>query len=269
VKKLIKSLIPPIFIDLYRKLNFARYGWHGEYKNWHEVKTLSTGYDTDEIINKVREAAIKVKNGEAAYERDSVILNEIEYSWPLLAGIMFSSSMLGGSIKVLDFGGSLGTTYFQNKKFLDKIKDVSWNIVEQKQFVNVGKIDFEDKRLKFYYNIESCIEKEKPNILLLSSVLQYIEKPYDLLDNLLKYNFETILIDRTLFSKSNKKIKLQTVPPKIYKASYPCWFLDETEFINYLDTKDYNIIESFETLGGQNAEYIFKGFLINKKSKNK
>ena len=265
MKKLIKSLVPPIFIDLYRKSNFTRYGWHGDYKNWQEAKNLSTGYDTNEIIHKVREAAIKVKNGDAAYERDSVILDKIEYSWPLLAGIMFFSSMYGGSIKVLDFGGSLGTTYFQNKKFLDKIKDVSWNIVEQKHFVNVGKADFEDKRLKFYYDIESCVENEKPNILLVSSVLQYIEKPYELLDNLLKNNFETILIDRTLFSKSTKKIKLQVVPPKIYKASYPCWFLDEIEFISYLENKNYNIIENFETLGGQNAEYIFKGFLANKK----
>ena len=251
-------------MDLYRKSNFTKYGWHGEYKTWQKAEDVSTGYDADEIIKKVRESGLKVKNGKAMYERDSVIFDEIEYSWPLLSGLMFASARYGGAIKVLDFGGSLGTTYFQNKKFLDKFEDVSWNIVEQKIFVNVGKVDFEDERLKFYHDIKGCIEHERPNILLLSSVLQYIEKPYELLNELLKNNFETILIDRTLFSKTYKKIKLQVVPPKIYRASYPCWFLDELEFIAYFESNNYNIIESFETLGGQSEEYIFKGFIANK-----
>ena len=268
MKQFIKSLIPPILIDLYRKSRFTKYGWKGEYKTWKEAENLSTGYDANEIIKKVRESALKVKNGKAVYERDSFIFDEIEYSWPLLAGLMFASARSRGSIKVLDFGGSLGTTYFQNKKFLDNFQDVSWNIVEQKHFVNAGKIDFEDERLKFYYDIKSCIENEKPNILLLSSVLQYISKPYDLLNELLKNNFEIILIDRTLFSKTNKKIKLQSVPPKIYKASYPCWFLDELEFITYLESNNYDIMESFETLGGQSKEYVFKGFIAKKMYKN-
>jgi putative methyltransferase (TIGR04325 family) len=264
MKKLIKSLTPPILKDLYLKYNFRKYGWHGEYKTWEKVEAVSTGYDTDEIIQKVKESALKVKKGKAVYERDSVIFDKIQYSWPLLAGLMFASTKCEGTPKVLDFGGSLGGTYFQNKKFLDRLEYLSWSIVEQKHFVEVGKVDFEDEKLKFYYDIESCIENERPNILLLSSVLQYFDKPYKLLDNFLKNNFEFILIDRTPFSKTNKKIKLQIVNPKIYKASYPCWFFDEIEFITYFERNNYNIIESFEALDGQSEEYIFKGFIIKK-----
>ena len=264
MKKIIKSLIHFKLIDLYHLYNDKKYGWFGNYKTWEEAENVCTGYDAIEIIHKVRDSTLKVKNGEAIYERDSVIFDEIQYSWPLLAGLMFASTIHGRALKVLDFGGSLGTTYFQNKKFLDKLQDVSWNIVEQKHFVDIGKTDFEDKKLKFYYDIESCIKQQNPNVLLLLGVLPYIKKPYQLLDKLLKNNFEIILIDRTFFSKTKQKIKLQVVPPKIYRASYPCWFLDELEFTDYFRKYDYEIIEIFESIG-KSKEYISKGIIMQKK----
>ena len=264
MKKLIKSLIPPIFIDLYNLYNSRNSVGFFDYKTWEEAENIYNQYNNIEIIKKVEESALKVKNGKAIYERDSVIFDEIQYSWPLLAGLMFAAAMQGGKIKVLDFGGSLGTTYFQNKKFLDKLQVVSWNIVEQKHFVDCGKTNFEDNKLHFYYDIESCIKQESPNVLLLSSVLQYIKEPYKLLDELLQYNFKTILIDRTSFSKTNQKIKLQVVDPKIYRASYPCWFFDEPEFINYFIKGGYKILEVFETSDGKNYNYTFKGIIMQK-----
>jgi putative methyltransferase (TIGR04325 family) len=265
MRKLIKGLIPDIFIDIYHLYNTRKFARFDDYKTWEEAENISTGYNTIEIIQKVQESALKVKNGKATYERDSFIFDEIQYSWPLLAGLMFAAAIHRGELKVLDFGGSLGTTYFQNKKFLDKLQVVSWNIVEQKRFVDFGKNNFEDKKLKFYYDIESCIKQECPNVLLLSSVLQYIEKPYELLDELLKNNFETILIDRTSFSKTIQKIKLQVVNPKIYRASYPCWFFDELEFTNYFIQNGYKILETFESFDGKNKEYTFKGIIMKKK----
>lgn len=265
MKQFIKSLIPPILLEAMRKLKNNKYGWHGNYANWAETQKASTGYDSNEILQKVRTSLLKVKNGEAIYERDSVIFDEIQYSWPLLAGLMFASAKSGG-LKVLDFGGSLGSTYFQNKKFLDELDDVLWCIVEQKHFVDVGKQDFEGKRLKFFYDVKSCVDSEKPNVLLLSSVLQYIEKPYELLDEILKYDFEFVIFDRTPFSlNSQDTIKLQVVPPSIYNASYPCWFFDFDKLVAYFEEK-YKLIEVFDSLDGKNSEYEFKGFIMRKKN---
>ena len=246
MKNFIKSLIPPILLNILIKIKNNKYGWKGDYYSWQEAQNDSTGYGTDEVLQTVKKSLLKVKNGEAVYERDSVIFDEIQYSWQLLTGLMFAGAK-HGSIKVLDFGGSLGSTYYQNKKFLDKFDDVSWSIVEQKHFVDVGKKDFEDNRLKFFNTIEECMQKENPSILILSSVLQYIEKPYELLDFILKNDFETILIDRTPFSKVNEKIKLQIVPPSIYKACYTCWFFDEVNFTSYFESNYYNVIYCFIT----------------------
>ena len=165
---------------------------------------------------------------------------------------------------MLDFGGSLGSTYYQNKKFLDKIDDVTWNIVEQENFVKTGKEEFEDNRLKFFYDVDECIKIENPNVLLLSSVLQYIEKPYELLDDILKNDFEYILIDRTSFSKIGERIMLQVVPPSIYEASYPCRFFDESKFVKYFSYAGYEVFEEFDALDGDTKEYKFKGMMLEK-----
>ncbi len=96
MKQFIKSLVPPIALTVLKRIKSSKYGWHGNYKTWQEAQNASTGYDSDEIIQKVRNSLLKVKNGEAVYERDSVIFDEIQYSWPLLAGLMFASAKSGG-----------------------------------------------------------------------------------------------------------------------------------------------------------------------------
>ena len=266
MKQFIKSLIPPILLSIIRKFRNNKYGWKGNYSTWQEAEHNSIGYDSDKILQTVKNSLIKVKNGEAVYERDSVIFDEIQYSWQLLTGLMFASAKKGGVLKVCDFGGSLGSTYYQNKKFLDKLDDVLWGVVEQKHFVDIGKEEFEDDRLRFFYSVDECVEKEKSNVLVLSSVLQYIEKPYELLDDILKNDFEYILIDRTPFSKIGEKITLQIVPPTIYEASYPCRFFEQDKFINYFTKNGYEEFEEFDSLDGENNDYVFKGMILEKKS---
>jgi len=266
VKQFIKSLIPPILLNIIRKLKNNKYGWKGNYNTWQEALNNSTGYDSDKILQTVKNSLLKVKNGEGVYERDSVIFNEIQYSWSLLAGLMYASAKSeGGALKVCDFGGSLGSTYFQNKKFLDRLNDVSWSVVEQEHFVDIGKKEFEDDRLKFYHTVEESVKKENSDILVMSSVLQYIEKPYELLNDILKNDFKYILIDRTPFSRNDERITLQVVPPNIYEASYPCRFFDEAKFIEYFIKNGYSIFEEFDALDGESEDYRFKGMILEKK----
>lgn len=265
MKKFILRLTPPILLDIIKSFIRKEYGWFGNYATWEEAKKDTTGYDCRDILEKVKSSLLKVKNGKAVHERDSVLFDTIQYSWPLLAGLMFASAKCKGSVRVLDFGGSLGTTYYQNRRFLEKIDEVSWNIVEQRHFVDCGREHFENDRLHFYYDIDSCIKKQNPNILILSSVLQYIERSYELLEKLLKYNFTFVLIDRMPFSSGNRdRIVVQKVPPIIYKASYPCWLLDENKLIAYFRKHGYSVVESFYGSDGEGSGYVFKGHIFQK-----
>lgn len=250
-------------LEMIRSFINYKYGWHGDYKSWQDAQKDSVGYDSDVILQKVRSSLLKVKNGEAIYERDSVLFSEIQYSWPLLTGLMYAAAKSQGSLHVLDFGGSLGSSYFQNKKFLDEFSDVSWSVVEQKHFVDIGRVDFQNDRLKFFYDIKSCAASEQPNILVISSVLQYIDKPYEILDELLSFGFEYVLFDRVVFNKKNKSIiTVQKIKDKSY-SSIPCWLFGEDDFVKKLK-ECCCIIETFSLPHEDNMQKYEKGFICKK-----
>jgi putative methyltransferase (TIGR04325 family) len=261
IKLILKRIIPvPI-------LNFITgffYGWRGNYKTWSEAQKKTSGYASPNILEKVKQATLKVKNGNAVFERDSVIFNKIEYSYPVLSALMWIAAQNKGKLNILDFGGSLGSSYYQNKQFSDSLPELNWCIVEQTNFVQEGLQNFSDEKLHFYYTIDECLSKNNIDIILLSSVLQYIEKPYELLEQIKSKRIKYILIDRTPFIKGKDRITIQKVHPKIYKAKYPCWFFNESKFINSI-INDYNIIMEFDALDRANIQSTFKGFLFNKK----
>jgi putative methyltransferase (TIGR04325 family) len=222
----IKQLVPPIFLTLLKKA--GKYGWSGDYNNWQEAMKLTDSYDDSVILEKVKQALLKVRNGEAVYERDSVLFNEIQYSWPLLSALMWIAMKRNGVLRVADFGGSLGSSYFQNRKFLAGASDLQWNIIEQENFVTCGRQYFQDVHLHFFYTPEEMITRQGlPDLLLLSCVLPYLEKPYETLVRLMQYKIPYILVDNTYFNyEPRDRICVQRVPPEIYKASYPCWILN-------------------------------------------
>ena len=82
----LKQFIPPFFFTLVKKAD--KYGWKGDYRKWEDAKKSSDNYDDVEILEKVKQALLKVRNGEAVFERDSVLFSEIQYSWPLLSALL-------------------------------------------------------------------------------------------------------------------------------------------------------------------------------------
>ena len=248
-KNFLKAFFPSIIISGYR---WARtHGvtndvWSGNYSNWAKAQAQCSGYDSEIILDKVKNALLKVKNGQAVYERDSVLFDEIQYSWGLLAGLLRAALENDGKLCVLDFGGSLGSSYYQNKEFLSTLKELQWCIVEQPHFVDCGKAHFEDEQLKFFGTIEECMAKYKPNVLLLSSILQYLEKPCEWIEKFVGLGIPYIIIDRTSFVESKTDIlTIQNVPESIYSASYPTWFFNESNFKSQF--KEYSLIGVFES----------------------
>jgi len=269
LKKKIKRFIPPFLLEFFSAIKQPKreseYGWFGDYATWNDAKLKCTGYDSDIILDKVTESLLKVKNGEVIYERDSVLFDEVHYSWPLLSGLLSAAVENNGKLNVIDFGGSLGSTYFQNKNYLSIAKELSWNIVEQEHFVIKGELVFQNEELKFYESIDKCLEKKSCNVLLLSSVLQYLDRPLDFLEKAINYNFDYIIIDRTSFIKGQQsRITIQRVHPEIYDANYPCWFFNENELTDVLKDS-YRLLASFEALDKSNIpETYFKGYIYKR-----
>ncbi|WP_276485255.1 methyltransferase, TIGR04325 family [Paraflavitalea pollutisoli] len=216
--------------------------WTGNYTSWEDALRHTSGYDAPAILEKVKEATLQVKRGDAVYERDSVLFDKIEYSWPLLANLLFVASRNKQSLKVVDFGGALGSSYFQNRSYLAHLKHLEWNVVEQENFVSAGRAHLQDSTLRFFYSVEEYLTLHgTPDVILLSCTLPYIERPYQLLEQLLSYNIPFLLIDSTYFNNvASDRLSVQKIPPAIYKASYPAWFLNYTR-IKQLVEKNYSV----------------------------
>lgn len=133
---------------------------------------------------------------------------------------------------------------------LAHLSKIQWSIVEQQNFVRTGKKEFEDNTLKFFESTEGCFKETSPNTALFSSVLQYIEKPYEILEKTIALNFKYIIFDRISFIPNGPdRITIQKVAPKIYDSSYPAWFFNKEKFIKFLADK-YEYIAEWDALAG-------------------
>lgn len=266
MKSIIRDILPPALFKLIARSPIRRYGWSGNYSSWQIAQQKATGYDSAIILDKVKNSLLKVKNGEALYERDSVLFDRIEYDWPVLSGLMWVAAQRQGRLSVLDFGGSLGSSFFQNKKFLSELSQVEWSVVEQAHFVETGINHFQDEQLRFFSTCEQCLIERKPNVILVSSVLSYIEKPYELLEYLWSLDIEFMIIDRVpVIDGKRDHIKLQKVNPVIYPASYPAWFFSKSGFLEKMN-RMFEIHETYNCQISLDLSMDFIGLILKRSS---
>jgi len=251
IKIALRQICPPFFYTILRGLQKRKYSFFdGNYKTWNDaLKNTQEGYEAKKIFKKVYDASLRVQKGKALYERDGICFNKEQYRWPVISMIIQAEKKIDvlKHFHVLDFGGSLGSFYNQHHKLLTNIKKLKWSIVEQDHFVKKGKEEFENNTLKFYSTIDECSQTMQPNLALFSSVIQYIEEPYEILEQLILSSPETIIIDRTPFINSeHDTVKLQYLSQEMGGAIYPSWFFSEKKFLNFFNSHGYKKFLSFE-----------------------
>lgn len=246
-------------------------GWFGHYPDWQSASAQASGYDNQLILEKVRQSLRKVKRAEAAFERDSVAFSKADYQPEIIHWLKTIAVEKGKPFSVLDFGGSLGSSYFQYISQLRAGSVSRWTVVEQKHFVEAGRQEFEDGLLRFSPDAKDAMAGEKPGVLLLFSVLPYLPEPFRLLEELLALEPEYIIVDRTpVIGEKPSRITLQIVPEWIYKASYPAWFFNEKELLVTFGEK-YALLAEFRSKfaapyqleDGTKAEW--KGFVFKRR----
>jgi putative methyltransferase (TIGR04325 family) len=250
-----------------RKYKPRSFGWFNDYKTWEEAKKACNTYDEQAIHEKLKSATLKVKNGEAAYERDGIIYSQIYYSWPLLSHLLLAASQNNNELSIIDFGGSLGTTFFQNKKYLNQLNKAQWDVIELGYLIETGKNEITENGLNFYYTIEQAFEANgKHNILIINGVFPYLENPYETFNLFKSFDFEYIIIESTYFNyEARDRICIQKTNPKAYTAFYPCWLLNyekvKTTFSDQYDVFAEYLNDIHFYLDGERVEYrsvVFK-----------
>ncbi len=265
LKATARDWIPPALLRAWRAGQGGGIRFEGPLPTWDEARSRCTGYGESDILDRVLDATLRVRRGEAVFERDSVLFRDPEYPWPVVAGLLWAAALGGGTLRVLDFGGSLGSSWFQCRRILSTLREVRWNVVEQPHFVEAGRAKVQNDHLRFHLSVEECVAEGPPDVVLLSSVLQYLPDPATTLASLVEVGAPVLIVDRTIVNPGDgDRVYVQHVPASIYPASYPVRSLARSRLLEAI-TPRYALVAGFPSLPFQALASIgstFEGFLF-------
>lgn len=266
----VRSLVPPLIVAAARRASGRSLRFMPGGGDWATACSRSRGYSDAVVIERVTAATRAVVTGRAAFERDSVTFDEPDYRYPLLAGLMHHAALREGHLQVIDVGGALGSTYWQLRPFLRGLQSVRWNVVEQPAFTEIGQREFAGTELQFSASIDEAACAAPGGLALLSSVLQYLEHPYDVLASISGSPATHLLIDRTpVHDGGADLLAIQVAPRHIYAASYPCWILSRRRLLDLIAER-WTLLADFSCTEGwartdEGADFEFRGYYLERK----
>jgi len=186
----------------------------------------------------VKHAVVQVLEGRSAYERDGTAFATMPQRLKLRELLV---KYLSPTANIVDFGGGLGGTFINNRDLVSIGQH--WAVIEQPTFVAAGQELAHDYGLplEFHNNLHGlgC----SIHLLILSSVLQYLPSPYEILRQVLILAPKFILIDRTPFIDHGEEVWWVQDEPTYYGTpiSYPISPLLEKRVLSSL--KGYQIVD--------------------------
>lgn len=247
MKQLLKQLVPPLAHAL--RWYHPRYGWKGNYPDFATAAAKASGYDAAAILVRIQQSTRKAMRGEIAFERDGIEYATPETNFHLLSSLLLVAAENDLHLNVLDFGGSLGTTYFQHRQHFRHLKSLHWSVVEQPHYVAAGQAEFATDQLHFYATINDCLAEQKPQVIVVNGVLQYIPDWEALVQEMAATQVPYLLLDYVGYNLQDKeRITIQHVPPVFYgvPASYACRFFNKNQQWSFLQ-KNYQQVFAFRS----------------------
>ena len=266
----LRNWLPPEALRIGSHWLGRRIRFVGDYPCWEAAAREAEGYGADSILAKSREATEMARSGRAAEAQDGMALAHALNRYPLLTVLLRAAALNEGRLRVLDFGGALGGTYFACRPFLKGLAEVRWNVVEQPHFARCGSELFADHVLDFFPSIEGAFALGRPDVVILSSVLQYLEDPYTILASVVRHGVNHVVIDRTPVVDGRREIiTLQKVPARILRSSYPARLFTRESLLHPFKS-GYRLIGEFEAsdapVGGLARRVEWVGYLLEREA---
>ena len=266
-----KPLLQKIINFLLRKINFTQkvISFIGPVDNWKIALKKSKGYNSNIILKNVLKNTLIAKNNLYLFERDGFLLKKNSISHNQLHLIMNIINKKNRSLNIVDFGGALASNYFKMKDIIDQKYKNKWSVIEQKNFVDLGNRTLKTKYLNFYNSINN-IKNRNIDLIIFSGALQYLENPTELIEEVLKFSPEYVLIERLPIM--SKQLKNEIYIQKKGKYSYPVWHFTK-KYLQLLFQNKYKLIENLSSefdhdFYFKNRKIKFCGY-IYKLNKNK
>ena len=186
-KKILKGILPRFILDILYKFKYQITSYIGPYQNWEIAQQNSKGWNDERILDKIVLNTDFCLNNPGYYERDGEVLSDENYPKKI---VEFLNETIIDNDVVLDYGGSLGSLYYQIRSKIN-LKILNWVILEQKIFFEASKKIKKNKEISFIEDLEN-IQNLKPAVIIFSSVLQYLNDPKLIIDKIISLLFNFV-----------------------------------------------------------------------------
>ncbi|MFZ0607368.1 MAG: methyltransferase, TIGR04325 family [Xanthobacteraceae bacterium] len=255
----LRLVTPPIVWRLTRGLR-SRGRLEGPLASWDAAAKRATGWNSPAIAEKALAAALKVRDGAAAFERDSRPYDRIVYSPGVLAALLLAAAR-HRTLNVIDFGGGLGSNYYQHRKLLCALPGppVSWNVVERAALAKVGAAQFQTPELRFHADLAEV--RTDDAVLLFTGSLQYVADAFGLLERAVR-DIDIVAIDRLYVSAaSDHAAFVQHLDSRRFGlVTLPMWCFAKTALIGWFEARGFALVEQF--LISRERPFEFCGMLF-------
>ncbi|MBS1670852.1 MAG: methyltransferase, TIGR04325 family [Bacteroidetes bacterium] len=280
VNKILKNLLPPIFLKVVRKFKNQSVSQETikRYNNYQEAFAECTkdGYEDDELVRVILEKTRAYKTHLNSIETLQ-ISNIIAFSSLSIINLIAAKKT---TINVIDFGGACGAHYFELKRLLENKILINWIVVETPAMVKYAK-ELETEELRFVSSIEEAKSLYSNFDLIYSSgALQCVDNPNLYLQKLLNIKAEYIYFSRLGMNKMDRDVitihssdlsgnGIGKLPEKFINkvVRYPFTFFSEQSFLFEL-SKGYKCFMKFDDNTGfyqvPNEQIIGYGLLCKR-----
>ena len=208
--------------------------WEGVYSSFSEVPVTGPGFDGEAWVNN---SLNKIRTLREDAEKNTPLpppSNYREGLLPLLAALVYSEQK---ELRILDFGGGIGFTYYQTLYALPRTRGLEYHIVEQETVCQAGREFFiqEADRLFFHVALEEV--RGTFDIVHIGSALHYVKEWRTLLANLCALSPKYLLLVDVLTGN----ITTFATAQHYYNSRIPTWFLNIAELLEEVNSLGYDL----------------------------
>lgn len=196
--------------------------WEGVYGTFAEAKGDQNVFNDTTWVKRAEEKAIALR---ARYANAvGPQLSTQDYCLPVLAAVCAATSH---RLRILDFGGALGFSFFPVRAALPAATNLAFHIVEQPALARVGRELLADEQGLFFHDDLSAVDGPI-DIVHSGSVLQYLDDWRRILRRLCQFKAPFLVLDDLLAGDIETYASLQNY----YGRKIPCWFWNLDDFID-------------------------------------
>ncbi len=209
--------------------------WEGVYRSFSEVPAEEPGFDGETwISNSLKRIAALREEAER-----NVLLppasNYREGLLPLLAALVYNE---GKGLRILDFGGGVGFTFYQTISGLPRTEGVEYHVVEREAVCRAGKEFFGANRSNIRFLTELPITEERFDIVHSGSAIHYIKDWKQSLSQLCALSGKYLL----LVDVPAGNIPTFATAQHYYGSKIPAWFFNIEELLFAVSSFGHELI---------------------------